>query len=75
MLCCRDIPDSMPDLVPYCVTSGGISTPSVLDCNLCACACQGELHALAMQSECEALCANSYLSHLMDADSLIDGEA
>ena len=44
-------------------------------CNLCACACQGEQLALAMQSVCEALSVNSYLSHVLDADSLLDGGA
>ena len=50
-----------------------ISTPRVLVCSLCVCACQGVQLALAMQNECEALCANSYLSHVLDAVSLLGG--
>ena len=51
----------------------GISTPRVLVCSLCVCACQGVQLALAMQNECEALCANSYLSHVLVAVSLLGG--
>ena len=41
--------------------------------NLCVCACQGAQLALAMHNECEALRVNSYLSHVLDAVSLLDG--
>ena len=75
MLCCRDIPASMPDSVPYYVTSGGMRMPLLRPCNLCECACQGDMHALDMLSECKALRANSYMSYLVDADSLLDGGA
>ena len=33
------------------------------------------MHALDMLSECKALRANSYMSYLVDADSLLDGGA
>ena len=42
----------------------------MLMCYLCAFACQGAQCTLVMHNVCEALFADSYLSHALDTDSL-----
>ena len=44
-------------------------------CYLCAFACQGAQCTLVMHNVCEALFADSYLSHALDTDSLFGGGA
>ena len=77
MLCCWDIPDSTPALVSSGVASGGIHK------FICSCLCatcvylhaRVPQHTLVMHNVCEALLANSYLSHPLDTDSLFGGGA